>query len=136
MFLIMNAEAEIYLESCNWNVESNKFLASKNYDNKNENFKTIITLTLKDQIIEGDFIVDNEITLNIKMINSKIIRKINPNKSKPNISIDLDSDSTIILNRNYYISSLRNEDSSGNNIKKGDYILADYYGIKYPIILI
>ena len=88
-------------------------------------------MTLNNQDIEGDFIVDNISSLSITMVNSSIKGKINTDNASTDVSITLDAASSITLTGNSYISSLSNADTTGSNINKGSYILADNDGNEY-----
>ena len=80
----------------------------------------MVTLTLKNQNIEGDFVVDASSGLTIKLTeNSKIKDKINNGKTAGKIEITLDRTSSIELTGNSYYTSLTNSGSS--NILTGSY---------------
>ena len=85
-----------------------------------------VTLTLKNQDIEGDLVIDNISTLELKMINSKFTGKINNGKTALKMAITLDADSKITLTGDSYYTSLKNADSKGNNIDKGNYKFMEY----------
>ena len=89
------------------------------------------TLTLTNQNIEGDFVVDSSSSLTINMVNSSIKGAINNSKVTSTVAITLDSASSITLTGNSYISSLTNADTTGSNINKGSFSLADYNGNEY-----
>ena len=76
-----------------------------------------VTLNLTNQNVEGNIIVDNISTLNIKMDNSSTFTgAIDTENQAKEISITLSSDSTITLTNDTYIDSLTNEDSTNSNI--------------------
>ena len=130
MFFITNTASVINLEGCTFNYGSGTFLnaaGTSEWGNSNSNGGTV-TLTLTNQDIEGDLIVDSISSLTINMVNSSIKGKINTNKVSSTVAITLDADSTITLTGNSYISSLSNSDSTGSNINKGSYTFEDYNG--------
>ena len=130
MFFITNTASVINLEGCTFNYGSGTFLnaaGTSEWGNSGSNGGTV-TLTLTNQDIEGDFIVDSISSLTINMVNSSIKGKINTNKVSSTVAITLDADSTITLTGNSYISSLSNSDSTGSNINKGSYTFEDYNG--------
>ena len=133
MFFITNTDSAINLEDCTFNYGSGTFLkasATSEWGNSGSNGGDV-TLTLTNQDIEGDFIVDSISTLTINMVNSSIKGKINTDKVSSTIKVTLDADSSITLTGDSYISSLTNSDSIGSNINKGSYTFADYNGNSY-----
>ena len=128
MFFITNTDAKINLNGCNFKYGSNVFL---NASGTNEWGKVgsnggDVTLTLTNQNIEGDFIVDNDSELEINMINSTIKGTINGAKTGDSVEINMDSNSKIILTGNSYYTELKNADSTGSNIIKGNYSFSLY----------
>ena len=128
MFFITNTDAKINLNGCNFKYGSNVFL---NASGTNEWGKVgsnggDVTLTLTNQNIEGDFIVDNDSELKINMINSTIKGTINGEKTGDSVEINMDSNSKIILTGNSYYTELKNADSTGSNIIKGNYSFSLY----------
>ena len=75
MFFITNTAAAINLEDCEFSYGSGTFLSattnSAGWGTSGSNGGTV-TLTLTNQEIEGDFIVDSGSSLTINMVNSKI----------------------------------------------------------------
>ena len=133
MFFITNTDAEINLENCNFNYGSGTFLKAAGtsaWGTSGSNGGQV-TLTLTNQDIEGDLIVDENSSLTINMVNSSIKGKINTDKISSTIAFTLDSASSITLTGNSYLSSLTNADSTGGNINKGSYTLADYNGNEF-----
>jgi hypothetical protein len=133
MFFITNTEAVISLENCTFTYGSNIFLDAEGTSEWGESGSNggTVTLTLTNQNIEGDLVVDASSSLAVTMVNSSIKGKINNSKNSATISITLDSASKITLTGNSYISSLNNADSTGSNIIKGSYTFADYNGNEY-----
>ena len=134
MFVITNTSAEINLENCTLNYGSKIFLNattnSVGWGTSGSN-EGNVNLTLTNQNIEGDFVIDSGSSLTINMINSSITGKINTENVSTNIDVILDSDSSITLTGDSYISSLTNADATGANINKGSYTFADYNGNEY-----
>ena len=85
-----------------------------------------VTVTLNNQEIEGDIIVDKISSLELIMTNSKFTGTINSAKSASKLAITLDSSSTITLTGNSYYTSLKNGYSSDSNIKKDSYEFEEY----------
>ena len=133
MFFITNTDSAINLEGCTFNYGSGTFLnaaSTSEWGTSGSNGGTV-TLTLTNQDIEGDFIVDSSSSLTINMVNSSIKGKINSDKVSSTVAITLDAASSIALTGNSYVSSLTNSDSTGSNINKGSYTLEDYNGNSY-----
>ena len=133
MFFITNTDSEINLEGCTFTYGSGTFLKAAGtsaWGNSGSNGGTV-TLTLTNQNIEGDFVVDSSSSLTINMVNSSIKGAINNSKVTSTVAITLDSASSITLTGNSYISSLTNADTTGSNINKGSFSLADYNGNEY-----
>ena len=133
MFFITNTDSEINLESCTFTYGSGTFLKAAGtsaWGTTGSNGGDV-TLTLKNQQIEGDFVVDESSSLTINMVNSSIKGAINSNKVTSTVTITLDSSSCITLTGNSYVSSLSNSDITGSNIIKGTYSFADYNGNEY-----
>ena len=130
MFFITNTDSQINLEDCTFNYGSGTFLnaaSTSEWGNSGSNGGTV-TLTLTNQNIEGDFVVDSISSLTINMVNSSIKGKINNNKISTTVAINLDANSKIYLTGDSYLSSLTNADSAGSNINKGSYTFSDTSG--------
>jgi len=133
MFFITNTDSAINLNDCTFTYASGIFLSAKGtseWGKTNSNGGSV-TITLNNQDIEGDFVVDKISSLTIKMVNSSIKGKINTDNASTNVKVTLDEDSTITLTGNTYITSLTNADSTGSNINKGSYTFADNNGNEY-----
>ena len=123
MFFITNTDAAINLEGCTLTYGSNIFLnaaGTSEWGSSGSN-GGVVTLTLKNQNIEGDFVVDSSSGLTIIMESSTIKGKINNEKTAAKIDITLDSSSKIELTGDSYYTSLTNSDSDGTNINSGSY---------------
>lgn len=126
MFVITNTSAEINLENCTLNYGSKIFLNattnSVGWGTSGSN-EGNVNLTLTNQNIEGDFVIDSGSSLTINMINSSITGKINTENVSTNIDVILDYDSSITLTGDSYISSLTDADTTRSNINNQSYIL-------------
>ena len=123
MFFITNTDASINLEGCTLTYGSNIFLSAAGTSEWGTSGSNggVVSLTLKNQEIVGDFSIDSNSGLTIKMENSSIKGKINNAKTAAKIEITLDSSSSIELTGDSYYTSLTNSDSDGTNINKGSY---------------
>ena len=127
MFFITNTQAKINLEECTFKYGSGVFLyaaGTSEWGNSGSN-GGVVTLTLSNQDIEGDIVVDAYSGLTINLIGSTITGKINAANNAANtaakIAISLDQDSSIILTGNSYYTSLVNEKTDGSNLVNGTY---------------
>ena len=124
MFFITNTQASIYLEQCTFTYGSNVFLSSagtSEWGTSGSNGGET-TLTLKNQNIEGNFEVDSNSALTIILTGSSSIKgTFNTAKTAKKLNITLDSTSSIELTGDSYYTSLTNGDTSGKNIKTGNY---------------
>lgn len=83
-----------------------------------------VVLNAKNQKIEGDILVDNISTLDLSLKNgSSYSGTINGENTAKTINISLDSNSTLTLTGDSYITSLEDEDSSYSNINFNGYKL-------------
>ena len=118
MFFITNTQAKINLEECTFKYGSGVFLnaaGTSEWGNPGSN-GGVVTLTLTNQDIEGDIVVDAYSGLTINLIGSTITGKINAANTAAKIAISLDQDSSIILTGNSYYTSLVNEKTDGSNL--------------------
>ena len=123
MFFITNTQAKINLEECTFKYGSGVFLnaaGTSEWGNSGSN-GGVVTLTLTNQDIEGDIVVDAYSGLTINLIGSTITGKINAANTAAKIAISLDQDSSIILTGNSYYTSLVNEKTDGSNLINGTY---------------
>ena len=123
MFFITNTQAKINLEECTFKYGSGVFLKAEGtseWGNSGSN-GGVVTLTLTNQDIEGDIIVDSISSLTLNLIGSSIKGKINTANTAAKLAINLDSDSKITLTGNSYYTSLVNEKSDGSNLVNGTY---------------
>ena len=123
MFFITNTQAKINLEECTFKYGSGVFLKAEGtseWGNSGSN-GGVVTLTLTNQDIEGDIVVDSISSLTLNLIGSIIKGKINTANTAAKLAINLDSDSKITLTGNSYYTSLVNEKADGSNLVNGTY---------------
>ena len=123
MFFITNTDTVINLESCSFSYGSKIFLSAQGtteWGNTGSN-GGVVTLNLKNQNIEGDFIIDANSAISINLINSQIKGAINAANTAAKLVINLDKNSSISLTGNSYYTSITNEDSTGKNINYGTF---------------
>ena len=123
MFFITNTDSVINLEDCNFSYGSKIFLSAQGtsqWGNSGSN-GGVVTINLKNQIIEGDFIADSISGITINLVNSQIRGNFNTGNTAAKLSIILDKDSSITLTGNSYYTSIINEDNSGKNINCGSF---------------
>lgn len=124
MFFVTNTESTITLEKCQIKYGSNKFIeikATDKWGNKGTNGGGVV-LTLTNQNIEGDFNLDVDSTLIIRLTkNSSIKGKINPTNTAKFVNIFMDESSSITITGDSYCTSLDNEKADGSNLINGTY---------------
>ena len=123
MFFITNTQAKINLEECTFKYGSGVFLKAEGtseWGNSGSN-GGVVTLTLTNQDIEGDIIVDSISSLTINLVGSSIKGKINEANTAAKLAINLDIDSKITLTGNSYYTSIVNEKTDGTNLINGTY---------------
>ncbi len=128
MFLIKNTKVKIILNNCSFNYGSDIFISTKGAFLKRNSILngSEIYLILINQEIKGDLDIGNNSSLELMMINSTLIGKINSRKTASKLTINLDSKSHIILNGNSYYTSLNNTDVTDSNIEIGNYLFKQY----------
>ena len=102
MFFITNTQSKINLEECTFKFGSGVFLKAEGtseWGNSGSN-GGVVTLTLTNQDIEGDIIVDSISSLTINLVGSSIKGKINEANTAAKLAINLDSNSKITLTGN------------------------------------
>ena len=123
MFFITNTQAQINLEECTFKYGSGVFLnaaGTSEWGSSGSN-GGVVTLTLINQDIEGDIVIDSVSGLTLNLISSTIKGKINNANTAAKLSITLDEDSQITLTGDSYYTSLVNEKSDGSNLINGTY---------------
>ena len=123
MFFITNTQAQINLEECTFKYDSGVFLKAAGTSEWGSSGSNggVITLTLTNQDIEGDIVIDSVSGLTLNLISSTIKGKINNANTAAKLAITLDEDSQITLTGNSYYTSLVNEKSDGSNLINGTY---------------
>ena len=123
MFFVTNTFAKIDLKDCEINYGSNVFInirATEEWGIKGSNSGDVV-LSLTEQNIEGDFVVDENSTLQINLVKSHIKGTINPSNTVKSLIITLDNDSTITITGNSYCTTINNEMKSGKNLINGSF---------------
>ena len=123
MFFITNTQAQINLEECTFKYGSGVFLKAAGTSEWGSSGSNggLVTLTLTNQDIEGDIVIDSVSGLTLNLISSTIKGKINNANTAAKLAITLDEDSQITLTGNSYYTSLVNEKSDGSNLINGTY---------------
>ena len=124
MFFITNTDAEINLESCTFTYGSNIFLSSAGTSEWGSSGTNggVVTLNVKNQQIFGNFEVDSNSGLTIKLSeNSSLKGTINSAKTAAKLNIILDSTSSIELTGNSCYTSIQNANNEGTNIINGTF---------------
>ena len=123
MFYVTNTSCEIKLSGVKFNMSDGVFLrvvgnsSSRSWGKRGENGGDV-KMSLTDQTVEGDIVVDEISTLD--MSGSVLTGAINSDNSGGNISVSLDENSTWNLTSDCYISSF---DGDISNINAGEFHL-------------
>lgn len=125
MFYVTNTSCEIKLLGVKFNMADGVFLravgnsSSRGWGKSGENGGDV-KMTLTDQTVEGDIVVDEISSLDLDMSGSVLTGAINADNSGGNISVFLDENSTWNLTSDSYISSFEGDIS---NINAGEFHL-------------
>lgn len=125
MFYVTNTSCEIKLSGIKFNMADGVFLravgnsSSRGWGKSGENGGDV-KMTLTDQTVEGDIVVDEISSLDLDMSGSVLTGAINADNSGGNISVFLDENSTWNLTSDSYISSFEGDIS---NINAGEFHL-------------
>lgn len=125
MFYVTNTSCEIKLSGVKFNMADGVFLravgnsSSRGWGKSGENGGDV-KMTLTDQTVEGDIVVDEISSLDLDMSGSVLTGAINADNSGGNISVFLDENSTWNLTSDSYISSFEGDIS---NINAGEFHL-------------
>ena len=125
MFYVTNTSCEIKLSGVKFNMADGVFLravgnsSSRGWGKSGENGGDV-KITLTDQTVEGDIVVDEISSLDLDMSGSVLTGAINADNSGGNISVFLDENSTWNLTSDSYISSFEGDIS---NINAGEFHL-------------
>ena len=123
MFYVTNTSCEIKLSGVKFNMADGVFLravgnsSSRGWGKSGENGGDV-KMTLTDQTVEGDIVVDEISSLDLDMSGSVLTGAINADNSVGNISVFLDENSTWNLTSDSYISSFEGDIS---NINAGEF---------------
>ena len=125
MFYVTNTSCEIKLSGVKFNMADGVLLravgnsSSRGWGKSGENGGDV-KMTLTDQTVEGDIVVDEISSLDLDMSGSVLTGAINADNSGGNISVFLDENSTWNLTSDSYISSFEGDIS---NINAGEFHL-------------
>lgn len=125
MFYVTNTSCEIKLSGIKFNMADGVFLravgnsSSRGWGKSGENGGDV-KMTLTDQTVEGDIVVDEISSLDLDMSGSVLTGAINADNSGGNISVFLDENSTWNLTSDSYVSSFEGDIS---NINAGEFHL-------------
>lgn len=125
MFYVTNTSCEIKLSGVKFNMADGVFLravgnsSSRGWGKSGENGGDV-KMTLTDQTVEGDIVVDEISSIDLDMSGSVLTGAINADNSGGNISVFLDENSTWNLTSDSYISSFEGDIS---NINAGEFHL-------------
>lgn len=125
MFYVTNTSCEIKLSGVKFNMADGVLLravgnsSSRGWGRSGENGGDV-KMTLTDQTVEGDIVVDEISSLDLDMSGSVLTGAINADNSGGNISVFLDENSTWNLTSDSYISSFEGDIS---NINAGEFHL-------------
>lgn len=125
MFYVTNTSCEIKLSGVKFNISDGVFLrvvgnsSSRSWGKSGENGGDV-KMSLTDQTVEGDIVVDEISTLDLDMSGSVLTGAINADNSGGNISVSLDENSTWNLTSDCYISFF---DGDISNINAGEFHL-------------
>ena len=125
MFFITNTDAVINLNNCKLSYGSNILISSKGTSEwgKSGSNGGNVTLNAESQTLEGDIEIDNISTLTMNLISSCYTGTINADNSAKSIALKLDTNSSITLTGDSYVTSLEDSDSSYSNINFNGYKL-------------
>lgn len=125
MFFITNTDAIINLNNCKLSFGSNILISSKGTSEwgKSGSNGGNVTLNADKQTLEGNIEIDNISNLTMNLNNSSYTGTINADNTAKEIILKLDSNSSITLTGDSYITSLEDSDSSYNNINFNGYKL-------------
>lgn len=125
MFYVTNTSCEIKLSGVKFNMADGVFLravgnsSSRGWGKSGENGGDV-KMTLTDQTVEGDIVVDKISSLDLDMSGSVLTGAINADNLGGNISVFLNENSTWNLTSDSYISSFEGDIS---NINAGEFHL-------------
>ena len=119
MFYVTNTSCEIKLSGVKFNMADGVFLravgnsSTRGWGKSGENGGDV-KMTLTDQTVEGDIVVDEISSLDLDMSGSVLTGAINADNSSGNISVFLDENSTWNLTSDSYVSSFEGDISNMN----------------------
>lgn len=125
MFFITNTDATINLNNCKLSYGSNILISSKGtseWGNSGSNGGNV-TLNAENQTLTGNIEIDNISTLSMDLSNSSYTGTINNDNTAKEITLKLDTNSSITLTGDSYVTSLEDSDGSYSNINFNGYKL-------------
>lgn len=125
MFFITNTDAIINLNNCKLSYGSNVLISSKGTSEwgKSGSNGGNVTLNAENQTLEGNIEIDNISTLTMNLSSSFYSGTINADNTAKSIELKLDTNSSITLTGDSYVTSLDDSDSSYSNINFNGYKL-------------
>ena len=125
MFFITNTDAIINLNNCKLSYGSNVLISSKGTSEwgKSGSNGGNVTLNAENQTLEGNIEIDNISTLTINLSSIFYSGTINADNTAKSIELKLDTNSSITLTGDSYVTSLDDSDSSYSNINFNGYKL-------------
>ena len=125
MFFITNTDAIINLNNCKLSYGSNVLISSKGTSEwgKSGSNGGNVTLNAENQTLEGNIEIDNISTLTMNLSSSFYSGTINADNTAKSIELKLDTNSSITLTGDSYVTSLEDENSSYSNINFNGYKL-------------
>ena len=125
MFFITNTDAVINLNNCKLSYGSNILISSKGTSEwgKSGSNGGNVTLNAENQTLEGNIEIDNISTLIMNLSSSSYSGTINADNTAKSIALKLDTNSSITLTGDSYVTSLDDSDSSYSNINFNGYKL-------------
>lgn len=125
MFFVTNTDAVINLNNCKLSYGSNILISSKGTSEwgKSGSNGGNVTLNAENQTLEGDIEIDNISTLTMNLSSSSYSGTINADNSAKSIALKLDTNSSITLTGDSYVTLLEDSDSSYSNINFNGYKL-------------
>ncbi len=119
MFYINNSNVTINISNNEFIYGSNILLTTNSSKKNNKNI--IVNMNSKNQKLNGDIVLDSNATLELNYENTIYSGKINENNIAKKVTLNIDSNSKLLLNGDMYIDVIKDEDTSYNNIDSNGY---------------
>lgn len=120
MFYVTNTSCEIKLSDVKFNMADGVFLravgntSSRGWGKQGENGADV-KMSLENQSVSGDIVVDDISTLDLTLSSSDITGAINSNNSSGSIALTLDENSSITLTGDSYVTEFNSDISQINS---------------------